>query len=155
MMHMASWAPDIGLAVLLSGLEVAALVLFCFLEGLKQWATKGWAVPGRTRRSILALGLGAASSALIGFGLSGADLPVARASQSVMALLLALLLILVAGHEGYDRFCTYRFRSRRARPGCRGPVGGAPHRSAPDPHHLVGRGSAPDTRHDSRCKRCQ
>lgn len=117
MMHMAAWAPDIGLAVLLSGLEVAALVVFWFLEGLKQWATKGGTVPGRTRRSILALGLGAASSALIGFGLSGsgADLPVARTSQAVMALLPALLLILVAGHEGYDRFRTYRSRSRLRR----------------------------------------
>ncbi|MFB6663999.1 DUF6234 family protein [Streptomyces sp. CS147] len=112
---MATWAPDIGLAVLLSGLEVAALVVFWFVEGLKQWATKGGTVPGGTRRSVLALGLGAASSALIGLGLSGADLPVARASQSVMALLLALLLILVAGHEGYDRFRTYRFRSRLRR----------------------------------------
>ncbi|NEC18740.1 DUF6234 family protein [Streptomyces parvus] len=112
---MATWTPDIGLAVLLSGLEVAALVVFWFLEGLKQWATKGGTVPGRTRRSILALGLGAASSALIGFGLSRADLPVARASQAVMALLLALLLILTAGHEGYDRLCTYRLRRRLRR----------------------------------------
>ncbi|SCD90315.1 hypothetical protein GA0115253_1023014 [Streptomyces sp. Termitarium-T10T-6] len=115
MMHMATWAPDIGLAVLLSGLEVTALVVFWFVEGMKQWATKGGTVPGRMRRSMLALGLGAASSALIGLGLSGADLPVARASQSVMALLLALLLILVAGPEGYDRFRTYRFRSRLRR----------------------------------------
>lgn len=115
MMHMATWVPDIGLAVLLPGFEVAALVVFWFHEGLKQWATKGGTVPGRTRRFILALGLGAASSSLIGFGLSRADLPVARASQAVMALLFSLLLILVAGHEGYDRICTYRFRSRLRR----------------------------------------
>lgn len=115
MMHMATWAPDVGLAALLSGLEVAALVVFWFVEGMKQWATRGGTVPGRTRRSMLALGLGAASSALIGLGLSGADLPVARASQSVMALLLALLLILIAGHEGYDRLCTYRLRRRLRR----------------------------------------
>ncbi|MFC8695365.1 hypothetical protein [Streptomyces parvus] len=112
---MATWVPDIGLAVLLSGFEVAALVVFLFHEGLKQWATKGGTVPGRTRRFILALGLGAASSALIGFGLSGAGLPVARASQAVMALLLALLLVLIAGHEGYDRLCTYRLRRRLRR----------------------------------------
>ncbi|MGO1019770.1 hypothetical protein ACTOXX_04230 [Streptomyces rubiginosohelvolus] len=112
---MATRVPDIGLAVLFSGFEVAALVVFWFLEGLKLWATKGGTVPGRTRRSILALGLGAASSALIAFGLSEADLAVAGASQAVMALLLALLLILVAGHEGYGKFRTYRFRSRLRR----------------------------------------
>ncbi|MFJ7086870.1 hypothetical protein ACIQU8_27010 [Streptomyces griseus] len=112
---MATWVPDLGLAVLLTGFEVAALVMFWFVEGLKQWATKGGTVPGRTRRFILALSLGAASSALIGHGLSKADLPVAYASQAGLAVLLALLSVLVAGVEAYERIATHRYRSRLRR----------------------------------------
>ncbi|UZI29551.1 hypothetical protein [Streptomyces sp. VB1] len=114
---MPKWVLDLGLAVLLSGVVAGALIVFWFVEGLKLWATKGGTVPGRTRRLILALSLGATSSALISYGLSEAeaDLPVAHASQAVLAVLCAVLVILVAGDEGYERIATHRRRRRLRR----------------------------------------
>lgn len=115
MVNMSKWVLDLGLAVLLSGLEVAALVAFWFVEGMKKWAAKGGPVPGETRRLFLALGAGSTSSALISYCFSWADLPVACASQAVVAALLTLLLTLVAGAECGTRIRRYRLRRRLRR----------------------------------------
>jgi hypothetical protein len=115
MVHMLKWVLDLGLAVLLSGLEVAALVAFWFVEGIKKWAAKGGPVPGGTSRFFLVLSVGATSSALISYGFSWADLPVACASQVVLAALLTLLLILSAGTECGKRISRYRLRRRLRR----------------------------------------
>lgn len=99
MVNMVKWVLEVGLAVLLSGLEAAALVAFWFVEGMKKWAAEGGPVPGETGRYFLVLSVGSTSSALISYGFSWADLPVACASQAVLAALLTLLLILGAGTE--------------------------------------------------------
>ncbi|WP_328847440.1 hypothetical protein [Streptomyces sp. NBC_00258] len=112
---MLKWVLDLGLAVLLSGLEVAGLVAFWFVEGMKKWAAKGEPVPGETSRLFLVLSVGSTSSALISYGFSWADLPVACASQAVLAALLALLLILGAGTECGERISRYRLRRRLRR----------------------------------------
>lgn len=129
MMYMPKWGLDLGLAVLLSGVVAGALIVFWFVEGLKQWATKGGTVPGRTRRLVLALSLGATASALISYGLSEADLPVAHASQAALAVLCAVLVILVAGDEGYERIATHRRRRRLRRERLRRHVTQPPGRS--------------------------
>ncbi|QJT06337.1 hypothetical protein G9272_43510 [Streptomyces asoensis] len=108
---MLKWILDIGLAVLLAGLEVAALVAFLFVEGMKKWAVKGGPVPGETSRLFLVLGVGSTCSALISYGFSWADLPVACVSQAV----LAVLLILGAGTECGMRISRYRLRRRLRR----------------------------------------
>ncbi|GGL17377.1 hypothetical protein GCM10010094_92830 [Streptomyces flaveus] len=115
MVNMLKWVLDLGLAVLLSGLEVAALVAFWFVEGMKKWAAKGGPVPGETRRLFLVLSVGSTSSALISYGFSWADLPAACASQAVLAALFALLLILGAGTECGKRISRYRLRRRLRR----------------------------------------
>ncbi|MFD9396416.1 hypothetical protein ACFWBB_38460 [Streptomyces sp. NPDC060000] len=112
---MLKWVLDFALSVLLSGFEVAALVAFWFVEGMKTWAAKGRPVPGETSRLFLVLSVGSTSSALISYGFSRADLLVACASQAVLAALLALLLILGAGTEGGKRISRYRLRSRLRR----------------------------------------
>ncbi|MGC3002287.1 hypothetical protein ACPF8X_28895 [Streptomyces sp. G35A] len=106
---------DLGLAVLLSGLEVAALVAFWFVEGMKKWAAKGGPVPGETSRFFMVLSVGSTSLTLIGYGFSWADLPVACVSQAILAALLALLLILSAGTECGKRISRYRLRRRLRR----------------------------------------
>lgn len=106
---------DLGLAVLLSGGEVAVLVVLWFVEAVRQWPNRGATVPGSTRRFVLVLGLGSAFSALLGHGFSEAGLPVTTVSQTVLAALLALLLILVAGTEGYERVGRNLYRSRLRR----------------------------------------
>ncbi|BFO17164.1 hypothetical protein SHKM778_35520 [Streptomyces sp. KM77-8] len=40
MVHMVKGALDLGLAILLAGLEAAALVAFCLVEGMKKWVAK-------------------------------------------------------------------------------------------------------------------
>ncbi|MFD3373724.1 MULTISPECIES: hypothetical protein [unclassified Streptomyces] len=112
---MTKWVLDLGLAVLLSGLEVAALVAFWFVEGMKKWAAKGGPVPGGTSRFFLVLSVGSTSSALISYGCSWADLPVACASQAIVAALLTLLLILGAGTECGKRISRYRLWRRLRR----------------------------------------
>ncbi|MEW1682638.1 hypothetical protein [Streptomyces sp. NPDC093594] len=37
---MVKWVLDLGLTVLMSALEVAALVVFWFVESLKKWAAR-------------------------------------------------------------------------------------------------------------------
>jgi hypothetical protein len=115
MVDMSKWVLDLGLAVLLPGIEAAALVAFWFVEGLKKWAAKGRPVPGETRRLLLALSGGSTSSALISYGFTWADLPVACASQAVVAALLTLLLTLAAGAECGRRISRYRLRRRLRR----------------------------------------
>ncbi|XMA35672.1 hypothetical protein O1157_00940 [Streptomyces albogriseolus] len=55
MVNMLMWILDLGLAVLMPGLEVAALVAFWFVEGMKKWAAKGGPVPGATSRFLMVL----------------------------------------------------------------------------------------------------
>ncbi|MET7656750.1 hypothetical protein [Streptomyces sp. NPDC005486] len=112
---MTKWVLDAGLAILLAGLEVAALVAFLFVEGMKKWAAKQGPVPGETSRFFLVLSAGSASSALIGYGSSRAGLPVACASQAVLAALLTLLLILGAATECGKRISRHRYRRRLRR----------------------------------------
>ncbi|MFD5450622.1 hypothetical protein ACWDTR_28315 [Streptomyces sp. NPDC003470] len=112
---MLKWVLDLGVAVLLSGLEVAALAAFVFAEGMKKWARNGGSVPGETRRFLLVLGGGSASSALISWGFFRLDLPVACGTQAVVSALLAALLILGAGTEGARRISRYRYRRRLRR----------------------------------------
>ncbi|GGW64589.1 DUF6234 family protein [Streptomyces griseoloalbus] len=104
---------DIGLAVLLSGLEVAALLAFWFVESLKQWAAQGRHVPHATRRIVLVMALGPVCLTAIGFGLHRVGLRVAGASQAVLAAPLAVILVL-----GVTTDCvrwTRRHRRRRGR----------------------------------------
>ncbi|MGW6753538.1 hypothetical protein [Streptomyces sp. NPDC055006] len=108
---MAKWIFDVGLAVLLAGLEVVALLAVWFVGAMEKWAAKGAPVPDRMGRDVLALSVAAVSSASIGYGCSLAALPVACVSQAVMAVLLTLLLFLGVGTE-----CSRRIgRERRRR----------------------------------------
>ncbi|MFI2375150.1 hypothetical protein ACH5AO_08795 [Streptomyces sp. NPDC018964] len=111
---MLTWVLDLGSAVLLSGLEGAALVAFWFVEGLKQWA-RGGPVPGAARRFFLVVSGGAVSSAAIGHGLWRAGLRVAAVSQAVLAVLLALALVLDAVTGAGRRKSRYRLRRRLRR----------------------------------------
>ncbi|WP_326770347.1 hypothetical protein OG978_41920 (plasmid) [Streptomyces sp. NBC_01591] len=106
---------DLGLAVLLSALGALGLVGFWFVEGLKQWAAQGQSVPDPTGRYVLVLSTGSACSAVIAYGLSWADLPIACTAQAVMAALLALLLLLVAGSACGKRIRRERLRRRLRR----------------------------------------
>lgn len=115
MESMAKWVFDVGLAVLLAGLEVAGLLAVWFVGAMERWAAKGAPVPDRTGRDVLVLSVAAASSASIGYGCSLAALPVACVSQVVMAVLLALLLILGVGTECSKRIRTERRRRRLRR----------------------------------------
>ncbi|MFI5963410.1 hypothetical protein ACIA8J_14665 [Streptomyces asoensis] len=108
---MLKWALDLCLSVLTAGLEVAALVAYFFVESLKKWAAQGRSRPDEARRFILMVSVGSLSLALSSYGFSRADLPVACATQAVLAALLTLLLILGAGSECRKRIS--RFRRRR------------------------------------------
>jgi hypothetical protein len=115
MVNMLKWVLDLGMAVLLAGVEVAALAAFVFAESMKKWARSGGSVPGETSRFLLVLGGGSTSSALISWGLCRLDLPVACGTQAVVSALLAALLILGAGTEGGRRIRRYRYRRRLRR----------------------------------------
>lgn len=115
MANMVKCVLDLGLAVLLSGLEMSALAAFWFVEGMKKWAAKGGPVPGEKSRLFLVLSAGPTSSALLSYSFSRAELPVACASQAVVAALLTLLLILGAGTECGTRISRYRLRRRLRR----------------------------------------
>ncbi|MBT2898828.1 hypothetical protein [Streptomyces sp. McG3] len=106
---------DLGLAVLLSALEALGLAGFWFVEGIKRWAAKGQSVPDPTGRYILVLSTGSACSAVIAYGLSSADLPIACTIQVVLAALLALLLLLVVGAAWGRRLGRDRRRRRLRR----------------------------------------
>ncbi|MFI7237641.1 hypothetical protein [Streptomyces cyaneofuscatus] len=98
--------------MLLSALGALGLVGFWFVEGLKQWAAQGRAVPDPTGRQVLLLSTGSACSAAIAYGLSWAALPLACTAQAVMTALLALLLLLVAGSACGKRIMRNRRRRR-------------------------------------------
>lgn len=70
MESMAEWVFDVGLAVLLAGLEVAALLAVWFVGAIERWGAKGAPVPDRMGRDVLVLSVAVASSALIGYGCS-------------------------------------------------------------------------------------
>ncbi|MEU5062231.1 MULTISPECIES: DUF6234 family protein [unclassified Streptomyces] len=106
---------DVGLAVLLTGLEVVALLAVWFVGAMEKWAAKGAPVPDRMGRDMLALSVAAASSASIGYGCSLAVLPLACVSQLVMAVLLTLLLFLGVGTECNRRIGRERRRRRLRR----------------------------------------
>ncbi|MFD0034212.1 DUF6234 family protein [Streptomyces sp. NPDC055059] len=106
---------DLGLAVLLSVLEAAVLVGVWFVEGMKQWGTQRQSVPDPTGRYLLVLSAGTACSAVTAYGLSWAGLPMACTAQTVMAALLALLLLLVSGTAWGKRIRRERRRCRLRR----------------------------------------
>ncbi|MFE3676126.1 hypothetical protein [Streptomyces griseus] len=106
---------DLGLAVLLSTLEVLGLAGLWFAEGLKRWAAKGQSVPDSTGQYMLVLSTGSACSAVVAYGLSSAGLPIACTAQAVLAALLVLLLLLVAGAAWGRRLGTDRLRHRLRR----------------------------------------
>ncbi|MDT0401920.1 hypothetical protein [Streptomyces edwardsiae] len=108
-------ALDLGLAILLAGLEAAALVAFCLVEGMKKWVAKGGPVPGATSRFLVVLSVGSTLSALVGYGFFRADLPMACVSQAVVAALLTSLLLLDAGTECVKRSGRHRLRRRLRR----------------------------------------
>ncbi|CAM5486870.1 hypothetical protein GCM10010329_68340 [Streptomyces spiroverticillatus] len=105
---------DLVLAVLLSALKAVALVAVWFVEGMKQWAARGQSVPDPTGRYLLVLSTGSAGSAVTAYGLARAELPLASTTQAVMATLLALLLLLVAG-TAYGKRLARDLRRRRLR----------------------------------------
>ncbi|MFG2525660.1 hypothetical protein [Streptomyces sp. NPDC048527] len=111
---MTKWILDVGLAVLLAGLEVVALLAVWFVGAMEKWAAKGAPVPDRMGRDVLALSAAAAFSASIGYGCSLAALPVACVSQLVMAVLLTLLPFLSVGTE-CSRWIGRERRRRRLR----------------------------------------
>lgn len=106
---------DLGLAVLLSALDAVALVCVWFAESLKQWAARGQSVPDPTGRHMLVLSTGSTCSAVIAYGLSRADLPMACTAQAAIAALLASLLLLVAGTACGNRIRRDRLRRRLRR----------------------------------------
>ncbi|MEV5988464.1 DUF6234 family protein [Streptomyces sp. NPDC052051] len=117
MVNMLMRVVDIGLAVLLSALDVAVLAALWFAEGMRQWAAQGQTVPSAATRVLQAEGVGAAVLTAASYGLFRADMPVACASQALIAALLALMLILSAGTICGRRARSWhtRRRLRRAR----------------------------------------
>ncbi|MFE2988941.1 hypothetical protein [Streptomyces sp. NPDC059262] len=86
---MLGWVVDLVLAVVVTGLEVAALALFWFRESLKAWAAQGRCVPGGTLRLVVVLGVGPALPGLAAFGFVEVDLKAAAVSQALVASVLA------------------------------------------------------------------
>ncbi|WP_372505741.1 DUF6234 family protein [Streptomyces macrolidinus] len=108
---------DIGLAVLLLALDAAALAAFWFAEGLRQWAAQGQTVPSAATRFLQTEGVGATVLTAASYGLFRAGMPVACASQALIAALLVLMLILSAATICGNRVGSWhtRRRLRRAR----------------------------------------
>ncbi|GGQ88145.1 hypothetical protein [Streptomyces pilosus] len=106
---------DVGLAVLLTGAEMAALALFLFVLGLEKWAAQGQRVADRTGRVFLVLGLGATGSAALSYGCARAGLSATCVAQAVWALLLACVLVVGAGNECWTRIARNRLRRRLRR----------------------------------------
>ncbi|MGW6399164.1 hypothetical protein [Streptomyces sp. NPDC055134] len=85
---------DLVLAVLVTGLEVAALALFWFRESLKVWAAQGSSVPGGTRRIVVVLGVGSALPGLAAVGFFEVDLRAVAVAQALVASVLGSILVL-------------------------------------------------------------
>lgn len=112
---MLMWVVDVGSAVLVSALDMAVLLAFWFAEGMKQWAAQGQAVPGATTRFCLLASVGATVLGAVSYGFFYAGLPVACASQALIAALLALVLILGEGSTCGKRTRSWRTRRRLRR----------------------------------------
>lgn len=106
---------DLVLAVLVTGLEVAALALFWFRESLKVWAAQGSSVPGGTRRIVVALGVGSALPGLAAVGFFEVDLRAAAVSQALVASVLGSILVLGLATEagGWISRCRRRRSAER------------------------------------------
>jgi hypothetical protein len=85
---------DFVLAMVVAGLEVAALALFWFRESLKAWAEQGRSVPGGTRRLVVVLGVGSALPGLAAVGFFEVGLKAAAVSQALMSSVLGSILAL-------------------------------------------------------------
>ncbi|MER7199836.1 hypothetical protein CG723_12925 [Streptomyces sp. CB01635] len=107
---MLGWVIDLVLAVLVTGLEVAALALFWFRESLKVWATQGSSVPGGTRRIVVVLGAGSALPGLAAVGFFEVDLRAAAVSQALVASVLGSILVLGLATEAGRSISRYRRR---------------------------------------------
>jgi hypothetical protein len=88
------WVVDLVLAVVVTGLELAALALFWFRESVKAWAAQGRSVPGGTRRLVVVLGVGSTLPGLAAAGFFEADLKAAAVSQALVASVLGSILAL-------------------------------------------------------------
>ncbi|MFE6037353.1 DUF6234 family protein [Streptomyces sp. NPDC056452] len=110
---MLTWVADAVLAVLLTALEVAALVALWFVEGLKRWAAGGKPVAGSEFRLWLVLTAGPAGLGGVSYGAVRAGLPATAATQALVAAALAGVLVLGIGTE-YSRWAARSFRRHRA-----------------------------------------
>lgn len=110
---MLTWVADGVLAVLLTVLEVAALVAFWFAEGLKQWAAGGKPVVGFRVRLWLVLTAGPAGLAGVSYGAVRAGLPATGVTQALVSAALAGVLALGVGTE-CSRWAARAFRRHRA-----------------------------------------
>ncbi|MFD5118166.1 hypothetical protein [Streptomyces sp. NPDC058385] len=106
---MLGWVVDLVLAVVVTGLEVAALALFWFRESLKVWAAQGRSVPGGTLRVVVVLAVGSALPGLAAVGFFEVDLKAAAVSQALVASALGSVLALGLATEAGRWFS----RSRR------------------------------------------
>ncbi|MGW6140246.1 hypothetical protein [Streptomyces sp. NPDC055140] len=91
---MLAWVVDLVLAVVVTGLEVAALASFWFRESLKARAAQGRSVPSGTRRLVVVLGVGSALPGLAAVGFFEVGLKAAAVSQALMASVLGSTLAL-------------------------------------------------------------
>ncbi|RFC69980.1 hypothetical protein [Streptomyces sp. AcE210] len=105
---MVGWAVDLVLAVVVTGLEVAALALFWFRESLKAWAAQGRSVPGGTRRLVVVLGVGTALPGLGAVAFFEVGLKAAAVSQALMASVLGSILALGLATEAGRWLCRGR-----------------------------------------------
>ena len=104
---------DAVLAVLLTALEVTALVAFWFLEGLRKWGAGGKPVAGSEVRLWVVLTAGPAGSAGIGYGAVRTGLPATAVAQALVAVALAGVLALGIGTE-CSRWAARSFRRHRS-----------------------------------------
>ncbi|MFD9498021.1 DUF6234 family protein [Streptomyces sp. NPDC060035] len=110
---MLTWVADVVLAVVLTALEVTALVLLWFLRGIKQWASGGKPVAGSGVRLWLVLTAGPAGLAGAGYGAVRAGLPATAVAQTLVAVPLTGVLALGLGTE-CSRWAARTFRRHRA-----------------------------------------
>lgn len=105
---MTGWVVDLVLAVVVTGLEVAALALFWFRESVKAWAAQGRWVPGGTRRLVVVLGVGSALPGLGAVGFFEVGLHATAVSQALVAMALGSILALGLAAEVGRWFCRGR-----------------------------------------------
>ncbi|MFB7709288.1 hypothetical protein [Streptomyces sp. NPDC056105] len=105
---MSGWVVDLVLAVVVTGLEAAALALFWFRESVKAWAAQGCWVPGGTRRLVVVLGVGSALPGQGAVGFFKVGLYAAAVSQALVAMVLGSILVLGRATEVGRWFCRGR-----------------------------------------------